>query len=249
MTWPIAGERIGSAADFRRSDNMMAGWRSRTQPTDSGRGPHTGRSARDYPGNDSAVSTGHGPFARPTLYPATVHEWHRRVQGQIWPRSDAVLNGPARNRRPLMTCALRRYSAVWKLRAEKGQIMKELALALAFTLAAGTALADVEVGITKEMPSATVQTANGPVEIARIQDTDNRIEGEWAVTSRPCPNFCIQPITPADGVTTIGELELIEMLQDPGAVVADSRTRDWFEGGTIPGAVSIPYTYILDELG
>ncbi len=127
--------------------------------------------------------------------------------------------------------------------------MKELALALAFTLAAGTALADVEVGITKEMPSATVQTANGPVEIARIQDTDNRIEGEWAVTSRPCPNFCIQPITPADGVTTIGELELIEMLQDPDAVVVDSRTRDWFEGGTIPGAVSIPYTYILDELG
>jgi rhodanese-related sulfurtransferase len=44
-------------------------------------------------------------------------------------------------------------------------------------------------------------------------------------------------------------LELIEMLQDLDAVVVDSRTRDWFEGGTIPGAVSIPYTFILDELG
>lgn len=90
---------------------------------------------------------------------------------------------------------------------------------------------------------------NGPVEIRRIQDTDNKIDGEWARTSRPCPNFCIQPNTPAEGVTTIGELELIEMLQDLDAVVVDSRTRDWFEGGTIPGAVSIPYTFILDELG
>jgi 3-mercaptopyruvate sulfurtransferase SseA len=32
-------------------------------------------------------------------------------------------------------------------------------------------------------------------------------------------------------------------------VVVDSRTHEWFEGGTIPGAVSIPYTYIVDELG
>lgn len=49
-------------------------------------------------------------------------------------------------------------------------------------------------------------------------------------------------------MTTIGELELIEMLQDPEAVVVDSRTRDWFVGGTIPGAINIPYTYVLDEL-
>jgi rhodanese-related sulfurtransferase len=126
--------------------------------------------------------------------------------------------------------------------------MKNLALTIALTLAAGTALAEVEVGITKDMPTVTVQTSNGPLEISRIQDTKHEISGEWARTSRPCPDFCIQPITPAAGVTTIGELELIEMLQDPDAVVVDSRTRDWFEGGTIPGAVNIPYTYILDEL-
>lgn len=126
--------------------------------------------------------------------------------------------------------------------------MKNLALTIALTLAAGTALAEIEVGITKDMPTVTVQTSNGPVEISRIQDTKHEISGEWARTSRPCPDFCIQPITPAAGVTTIGELELIEMLQDPDAVVVDSRTRDWFEGGTIPGAVNIPYTYILDEL-
>lgn len=127
--------------------------------------------------------------------------------------------------------------------------MKRIALIITLTFGAGTAIAETEVGITKDMPSVTVQTGSGPAEIGRIQDTAHEIDGEWARTSRPCPDFCIQPMTPATGVTTIGELELIEMLQDTAAVVVDSRTRDWFEGGSIPGAISIPYTYIVDELG
>ena len=127
--------------------------------------------------------------------------------------------------------------------------MKTIILTIALSIAAVSAVAETEVGITKDMSSVTVDTLNGPVEISRIQDMEHKIDGEWARTSRPCPNFCIQPITPALGVTTVGELELIEMLQDPDAVVVDSRTREWFEGGTIPGAVSIPYTYIVDELG
>ncbi len=126
--------------------------------------------------------------------------------------------------------------------------MRHFVLTIICTLAAGTAMAETEVGITKDMPSVTVPTVNGPMVIDRIQDTQNEIGGEWALTSRPCPEFCIQPQSPAEGVTTIGELELIEMLQAPDAVVVDSRTRDWFEGGTIPGAINIPYTYIVDEL-
>jgi rhodanese-related sulfurtransferase len=126
--------------------------------------------------------------------------------------------------------------------------MKNLAWTIALTFVAGTAMAQNEVNITKNMPSITVPTENGTVEIERIQDTENKISGEWALTSRPCPEFCIQPHSPAEGVTTIGELELIEMLQDPEAMVLDSRTRDWFVGGTIPGAINIPYLYIVDEL-
>lgn len=127
--------------------------------------------------------------------------------------------------------------------------MNTFAVALTLAMTAGSALADTTVGITKDMPTATVQTRDGPVMISRIQETDNEISGEWAKTSRPCPDFCIQPISPADGVMTIGELELIAMLQDPEAIVVDSRTSDWFDGGTIPGAISIPYNYVLDELG
>lgn len=104
------------------------------------------------------------------------------------------------------------------------------------------------VNITRDTASVTVETDAGPVEIARIQDQSNRIAGDWALTSRPCPNFCIQPVSPAEGVNTIGELELIGMLQDPGVVVMDGRIRPEFEAGTIPGAVSVPYTEAADRL-
>ena len=125
--------------------------------------------------------------------------------------------------------------------------MKRLALILA--LAAAPAAAEEQVNITPDMASVTVETPGGPVEISRIQDPEHKLEGDWARTSRPCPAFCIQPHEPAPGVHTIGELELLEMLQDPDTLVIDSRTPEWFEGGTIPGAVNIPYDYIIDALG
>ncbi len=126
-------------------------------------------------------------------------------------------------------------------------------IATLFLLTAGlmqaTALAAQDVGIGKDLTEVEIQTLSGPTTIKRIQDTDHQITGEWARTSRPCPSFCIQPMIPAEGVTPIGELELIAMLQDPQAVVIDSRTSDWFTSGSIPGAINIPYTYIIDELG
>ncbi|MDF1609331.1 rhodanese-like domain-containing protein [Hoeflea sp. YIM 152468] len=115
-------------------------------------------------------------------------------------------------------------------------------------LAGSPAAEDLEVGITSEMQSVTVETIDGPVEIRRIQDQNHEIRGDFARTSRACPPFCIQPFTPAEGVTTIGEVELIEMLNDPAALVVDSRTVDWFKGGTIPGAINLPYTEMGDRL-
>lgn len=126
-----------------------------------------------------------------------------------------------------------------------------LATSAALICVAMTAQAQ-EVGITKGMTSITAQTESGPVEIMRNQDTQNRIEGEWARTSRPCPDFCIQPMVPAPGVTPIGELELMAFLNDPDVVVADGRVPPDFAGGAIPGAINIPYTQAadrLDELG
>ena len=105
------------------------------------------------------------------------------------------------------------------------------------------------VGITRDMMSVTVETPGGPVVIERIQDNDNRLEGEFALTSRPCPNFCIQPMQVVEGVETIGELEMLEALQDPEVTVLDSRVRPDWQGGTIPGALSMPYNEMPDRLG
>ena len=118
-----------------------------------------------------------------------------------------------------------------------------------FALLTVPALAQDPVGITPEVMSVTVDTPSGPREISRIQDNAHVIDEEWGRTSRPCPNFCIQPMVPAPGVTPIGELELLAFLQDPEVTVVDSRTPNWFEAGTIPGAVNMPYTEMTDRLG
>lgn len=107
---------------------------------------------------------------------------------------------------------------------------------------------DLKVMIAKDRPSVTVQTADGPVQIRREQDPNHRVTGAWARTSRACPPFCIQPISPAEGVTTIGELELLDMLEDPEAVVIDSRVAKWHAAGTIPGSVHMAYTDVVDRL-
>lgn len=122
------------------------------------------------------------------------------------------------------------------------------ALAGAFALSTLPVHAD-PVGITAEMMEATVPTSDGgTATISRVQDNDAVLSGDWAKTARACPPFCIQPNAPVEGVTTIGELELIEMLQDPEAIVVDSRTAEWFQRGSIPGAIHLPYTQVVDRL-
>ncbi|MCB1418160.1 MAG: rhodanese-like domain-containing protein [Notoacmeibacter sp.] len=121
-----------------------------------------------------------------------------------------------------------------------------VAIALLFT--SGAALAD-PVGITKDMMSVTVETGDGPVEIKRVQENDAVIEGDFARIARPCPNFCIQPMIPAEGVTPVGELEMLEFLKNPDVVVIDGRVRPDFMGGAIPGAINVPYTEAADRLG
>lgn len=120
-------------------------------------------------------------------------------------------------------------------------------ITLIFTLSIAHA-EDRPVNLRPDVPSVIVQTADGPATIMREQDNSNELWGNWSMTSRPCPPFCIQPMIAAPGVTTIGELELIDMLQDPEIIVIDSRSNDWFLGGSIPGAINIPYDQIIDQM-
>ncbi|MEC9311301.1 MAG: rhodanese-like domain-containing protein [Pseudomonadota bacterium] len=126
--------------------------------------------------------------------------------------------------------------------------MRGMLLGLCMAAIAAPALAD-KVGITKDMMSVTVTTPGGAVEIKRNQDPEARLGEPWTKTSRPCPNFCIQPMTPAPGVTTIGELEVLEFLKSGEALLVDGRVRPQYEQGTIPGAMSVPYTEAADRLG
>ena len=126
--------------------------------------------------------------------------------------------------------------------------MKKLATAILLALVTGTAGPKAGSALRGICPRSRCRPETDRWKSKGFRDTDHEISGEWARTSRPCPEFCIQPYSPAEDVTTIGELELLEMLKDPEAVVVDSRTPDWFEGGTIPGAINIPYTYVVDEL-
>jgi len=126
--------------------------------------------------------------------------------------------------------------------------MRGMVLGLALAVVATPALAD-KVGITKDIMSVTVETADGAVEIKRNQDPEARLGEPWVKTSRECPNFCIQPMTPAPGVTTIGELEVLDFLRTGDALLVDGRIRPQFEEGTIPGAISVPYNEAADRLG
>lgn len=95
------------------------------------------------------------------------------------------------------------------------------------------------------MPQATFSVAGKDFTIARAQDTNATLEGEFAKTSRPCPEFCIQPMVAAQGVRTIGELELIAFLTadvvDTSGLLIDARLPDWFAKAAIPAAVNVPF--------
>jgi len=85
--------------------------------------------------------------------------------------------------------------------------------------------------------------------ISRNQDPNHRIPDDYAKTSRSCPKFCVQPMQVHEGVNTVGELELLSFLQDYVSTgkgfLIDSRTSDWHDKGTIPGAVNLPFNVFV----
>jgi rhodanese-related sulfurtransferase len=112
----------------------------------------------------------------------------------------------------------------------------------------------LDVQITPDLPSVDVMHNGEKVTIMRNQDTNNTINQDYAKTSRNCPPFCIRPIQIAEGVETLGELEIIHYLKmksdgDDSILVIDSRTPDWVAKGTIPGSISIPWNTLAVGAG
>ncbi len=105
---------------------------------------------------------------------------------------------------------------------------------------------DVTVGITKDKGYSTVHVNGDLIKISRIQDTSHVIKGSFSKTSRPCPPFCINPISLDKRVKTVAELEVIKFMETTmyrgEGVLVDSRTPSWYKNGTIPGSINIPFT-------
>jgi rhodanese-related sulfurtransferase len=100
--------------------------------------------------------------------------------------------------------------------------------------------------ITSVLPSVTALHNGKTVLIRREENAAATLRADYALTARQCPPYCIQPITLAHGVETLGELELLEYIENiyPGnssSLVIDSRTTDWYDKGTIPGAINVPF--------
>lgn len=108
--------------------------------------------------------------------------------------------------------------------------------------------AEHKVNITPEISSVVIDHQGIPITVERIQDIDNRLADDFAKTSRPCPPFCIHPISAAEGVRTIGELELLGFLQNDVAeengLLIDARMPIWYNSETIPGAVNVPFVIL-----
>ena len=106
-----------------------------------------------------------------------------------------------------------------------------------------------EVNLTADLPYLDIEYEGKQVRIQRNQDPENRLENSFTKTSRPCPPFCIHPMQAAVGVKTVGEIELfnflIEKVRTGQGLLIDSRLPEWFQKGTIPGSVNIPWTLLL----
>jgi len=127
-----------------------------------------------------------------------------------------------------------------------------LAVAAAAASLSGSVALAQDVGITPGMSEITF-TLNGSdfLTIDRNQDVENRLDNDFSKTSRPCPPFCISPMAAADGVETVGEIELIDYIDThvitSQGLLVDSRIPEWFQQGSIPGAINIPFATLTPE--
>ena len=123
---------------------------------------------------------------------------------------------------------------------------------LIMIMALAPANAENKVKITADLPFLDVQHNGKTVRIERNQDTKHKLTNSFAKTSRVCPPFCINPIELSPTIKTVGELELLKFLdnevKENKGLLIDARMPAWFEKGTIPGAVNIPFTVLSKGL-
>ncbi len=133
-------------------------------------------------------------------------------------------------------------SKAFRLRQGLGNVL--VACGMIFLTIAPASAQDVF--ISPDLPYVEFDTGREFIVIERDQDPEARIPDFFTMTSRQCPPFCIQPMSGGEGVTTVGELEVLEFMQEQvtngTGVIIDARLSEWYQRGTIPGAINLSFT-------
>jgi rhodanese-related sulfurtransferase len=108
------------------------------------------------------------------------------------------------------------------------------------------------VNITPNMANVDIVYHGKKIRIERNQNQDNKLVNSFSKTSRKCPPFCIQPTKVAPGVDTVSEIDLLYFLmtrvKDKTGLLIDARVESFYEKGTIPGSVNIPFTTFTKDV-
>lgn len=112
--------------------------------------------------------------------------------------------------------------------------------------------AEDPVKITQDLSHVDIEFDGEKFRIERNQDTNHKLTNSFAKTSRPCPPFCINPISISDDVNTVGEVELLDFIKTDiksgAGLLIDARMPEWYEKATIPGSINIPFTVLSSGL-
>ena len=107
-----------------------------------------------------------------------------------------------------------------------------------------------KVRITPKISYIYVYHKGKAVKVHRIQDTANKLTGEYARTYRPHKD--IQPIKVAKDVKTVGEVELLYFMKKKvnkkRGVLVDLRAKKEYKKESIPSAVNIPSKIITNKV-
>lgn len=129
--------------------------------------------------------------------------------------------------------------------------IRNVFFAAMLSIVATTSAQALDIKVTETIDHVDVVHDGKTVRIQRIQDQENSLTGFYSKTSRKCPPFCAHPMQAAPGVQTVGEVEVIEFMQNElkngSGVLIDARMPDWYAKGTIPGSVNVPFTVFWNE--
>ena len=109
---------------------------------------------------------------------------------------------------------------------------------------------DMTIKITPHISCVFIKDSGKEIEIKRVQDPENRLTDDYVKTSRHSPPFCIQPIKVNPDIDTIAELEVLNFMQNKmmtnKGLLIDARLKSWFELETIPSAINLPFSKIVN---